>query len=337
MELGFMELMRTAAVLCDVSLKAKPGEKIVIVADSRNHEYQGQEPMIEALMAVMAERGLDPTMICYEGRYLSSPNVPEIAEFAMANADIVVAENSVLILQSQAMQTLWKTQKTRGFLLPSGINITWSPDEIYRMMPRTEEELLESSELMYRIGDKLKGNPKLHFTAENGTDITLELAPSPMFTDDGISLSDGICDKPGELETMPPGNLVAMSKDGTVNGRLVLDAEASVYSGLLPDAVTITYENGLITSIEGNGTAANLVREFLAEFDPEGETNAMPEYGMGFNPRAKLNGNSSEGECLFGCIHVGVGYMDKDHFDAIIPNATLEINGELVLKDGQFL
>ncbi len=337
MELGFMELMRTAAVICDDCLKAQPGEKVVIVADSRNHEYQGQEPMIQALMAAMAERGLDPTMVCYEGRSLASPKIPEIAAFAIENADIVVAETSVLILQSQVMQRLMVNKSNRCILLPSGINISWAPDEIYHMMPRTREELLEVSDLMNRVGNKLKGNRSIRFSAANGTDISLNLVPCPFYADDGIAIHDGLCDRKGRIAILPAGSIVCMSQEGSINGKLVLDAEASLYSGMLPDAATLYFKDGVVTSIEGNGVTADLVRNYLGGMDPAGQTNMMPEYGMGFNPKARLNGNSSEGESLAGCVHIGVGYMNQDHFDAIIPNATCEIDGELVLKDGKYL
>ncbi len=338
MELGFMELMRPAAVLVDDCLKIQPGEKVVITADSRNHEYQGQEPMIQALMAVLAERGLDPTMIYYEGRYLSSPNIPEIAAFAIENADVVIGENSVLLLQSQVMKRLWANHHTRCVLLPSGINVTWSPDEIYRMLPRTKEELMASSDLTNRVAAKLKEtpNPRIHITAANGTDITYDFIPDPTIAG-GISAGDGMCDKPGMMGSFPGGGVGCLGGGGDVNGKIVLDAEISLYSGLLPDAATLTYENGRVVSVEGNGVTAGLIREFLAELDPTDPSNEMPEYGMGCNKKALLNGNSSEGESIYGSIHVGVGFIDQDHFDAIVPNATVEINGELVLKDGEYL
>ncbi len=335
MELGFMELMRPAAVIVDDCLKVKPGEKVVVVADSRNHEYQGQESMIEALMAVMAERGIDPVMILYEGRHLSSPNIPELAVQTMEMADVVIAENSVLILQSQAMKRIWASETTRCILLPSGINITWSPDELYRMMPKTSSELFESSELMNRIGDKLHGNPKVHVTAANGTDFMYDLIPDPHYAG-GISIDDGLCDKPGMSATIPTGNLVCICPEGSVTGKLVLDSEISLYNTLLPDSATLTFNDGRLVSIEGSGVTAGLIRDFISELDESDTSNELPEYGMGFNPKAQLNGNSSEGESILGCVHVGVGFIDQDHFDAIIPDATVEINGELVLKDGVF-
>ncbi len=337
MELGFMDLMQTAAVICDVTLKPKPGEKIVILADSRNHEYHGQEPLIEALMAVMAERGLDPTMIYYEGRTRSNMNIPEIAALAVDNADIVVAETSLLILQSQAMMKIMRNKHTRCIMLPSGSSITASPDEIYRLMPRTKEELLEVSDLMDRTGEMLKGTPKVHFSAANGTDMNLSLVPLSIYPDDGIAIHDGLCDRPGRIAIIPPGSIVCTAADGTVNGKMVLDGETSLYVGLIDSPVTLTFENGLVTNVEGSGTAATAVRNFLNGLDASGQSNEMFEYGMGFNPKAKLNGNPSEGEFIYGCVHVGVGFMTQNHFDAIIPNASAEIEGVPVLKDGKYL
>ncbi len=337
MELGFMELMKPAAVIVDECLKIQPGEKVVITTDSRNHENKGQEPLIQALMAVMAERGIDPTMICYEGRYLSSPNIPEIAALAIDNADVVIGVNSVLLLQSQAMPMMWANHHTRCLLLPSGINISWSPDEIYRMLPKTKEEMLESSELSRYCASKFSMDSvtKLHVTAANGTDLTLDFIPDPKISG-GIAVGDGLCDKPGMGASFPGGGVTCLGGDGDVNGKLVLDTEISLHSGLLPDAATLTYKDGKVVSVEGSGTTASLIRDFLAGLDASVASNECPEFGIGCNKRAQVNGNSSEGESIYGAVHFGVGFLSQDHFDAILPKATLEINGELLIKDGEF-
>ncbi len=337
MDLGFMELMRTAAVIIDESLKPQPGEDIVIVSDSRVHEYQGMQPLTQALMAAFAERGFDPTMIVYEGRQRSNPNIPNAAAKAIESADIVVAENSVLILQSQVFERLMRNRNNRVILLPSGINVSWSPDEIYRMMPRTKEELTEMSDLMNKVGNKLEGNHKIHFSAPNGTDAYVSIIHFPMYGDKGIAIHDGKCDKKGTMAIIPGGSIVCMTGAGSITGKIVLDAEASFASGLLHDAATLYFQDGLITSIEGDGETARLVRDTLnAPENKDMQGNAMPEYGMGFNKRAQLNGNTSEGESLYGCVHIGIGAM-RGHFDAILPNATVEVDGELVLKDGEYL
>ncbi len=336
MELGFMELMRTAAVIVDDCLKIQPGEKVVVTADSRNHEYPGQEPMIQALMAVMAERDLDPTLVFYEGRYLTNADIPEIAAFAIGNADVVIGVNSTLLLQSQVMKRLWAKNHVRLILLPSGVNITWSPDEIYRMMPRSTEELMETSELGRRLYDKLVGTPKIHLTAANGTDITIDFVPDKSVSG-GLAVADGICDKPGMMTGVPGGGVTCLGGAGDVNGKIVLDAEIALYNDLLPDAATLTYENGKVVSIEGDGITAGLVRDYLAGLDSTDPTNEMPEFGMGTNKRAQLNGNSSEGISVYGSAHVGIGFLGQDHFDAVIPKATVEVNGELVLKDGEYV
>ncbi len=338
MELGFMDMMRTAAVICDDCLKVQPGEKVVIVADSRNHDYHGSEQIVQALMAVMAERGLDPTMIYYEARKdQMQQKLPEIASYAIQNADVVISETSILLLYSPTFGELIKNQSNRAIFLPEAISIEASPDELYRMLPKSKEELLETHDLMHRVGDKLKGNHEVHFSAANGTDITLKLAPVSGFPGGGVSLNDGMCDKKGKITLLPAGSIVCMIVDGSVNGKLVVDAENSSYVGLLPDAATLTFKDGILTDIDGDGVSADLIRKFMKTKNAAEMTNYMPEFGMGFNPNAQLNGNFSEGEMIYGCVHIGIGALTTGHIDNIVPEATCEVDGELILKDGKYL
>ncbi len=337
MELGFMDMMHAAAVICDDCLKAQPGEKIVILADSRNHEYHGQEQMVQALMAVMTERGLDPTMVYFEGRHAMHQDLPEIASYAVQNADIVVSETSILLLYTPTMQKLREKKQNRVIMLPEGIAINASPDELYRMMPTSKEELAELHDLMNRVGDKLKGEHDIHYSAANGTDISLKIAPFSQYPDGGIAIHDGLCDQKGKVVLFPPGSIVCKTVDGSINGKLVVDAENALYVGLLPDAATLTFKDGALTSIEGDGVSADLMRKYMDSLDVVDETNNMPEFGMGFNRKAQLNGSFSEGEMIYGCVHIGVGGNLFNHSDTIVPKATVEVDGELVLKDGEYL
>ncbi len=337
MELGFMDMMKSAAIICDDCLKAKPGEKIAIVADSRNHESHGQVQMVQALMAVMAERGLDPTMIYYEGRHYMHEDLPEAASYALQNADIIISETSVLLLYTDTMETLRNNKSARIIMLPEAISIDASPDELYRMMPTSKEELAELNAQMKKVGDKLTGEHDIHFSAANGTDISLKIAPFEQFADGGILLHDGAIDQRGKLGLFPPGSIVTKSVDGSINGKLVVDAENSLYVGLYPDAATLTFRDGALISIEGDGISANLMRKYMDSLDSVDETNNMPEFGMGFNKKAQLNGNFSEGEMIYGCVHVGIGGDLRHHTDTIVPKATVEVDGELILKDGEYL
>ncbi len=148
---------------------------------------------------------------------------------------------------------------------------------------------------------------------------------------------DGLCDKKGKVVLFSPGSIVSRTVAGSVNGKLVVDAENSLYVGLYPDAATLTFKDGALTSIEGDGIAAELMRKFMNGLEVNNQTNNMPEFGMGFNKKARLNGNFSEGEMIYGCVHIGVGGDIQHHTDTIVPEATCEIDGELVLKDGKYL
>ncbi|WP_235507142.1 M29 family metallopeptidase [Thermococcus barophilus] len=69
----------------------------------------------------------------------------------------------------------------------------------------------------------------------------------------------------------------------------------------------------------------------------------LGELGIGLNPRAKMSGKLLEDEKLRNTIHIAIGAnYDNDapalnHFDCLILNPTVEVDGEKIMEKGKFL
>jgi leucyl aminopeptidase (aminopeptidase T) len=108
----------------------------------------------------------------------------------------------------------------------------------------------------------------------------------------------------------------------------------------------MTFENGRLVNIEGGSEAARLTRMLAALEDDHAYNFAA--WGIGSNAGAALIGEdpSFEGERVFGWTHVSTGsnatfpggtVQAKIHLDGIISQPTVQLDDEVILRDGKFV
>jgi leucyl aminopeptidase (aminopeptidase T) len=163
-----------------------------------------------------------------------------------------------------------------------------------------------------------------------GTDLTLRVGGRPWKTD----ASDL---EPGESANFPGGEIfVAPYADGA-DGVLVADLTVPyTVEGLVDEPVTLRFERGRVTSIEG-GRAAELLRE-LVEGAGEG-ADVIAELGIGLNPSLTPRGHVMLDEKAGGTAHVAIGRntgtyggdnQAKIHVDCIFSEPRIEADGRSV-------
>ena len=302
-DLKFIELMGVAKVVVDDCLGIRKGEKVLLTIDSRVSDYPGIAELTQALAAAMTERELDPTIVTYEARVKKGSEIPELVTAAVMEADVLIALNSTSYLHSSAFPKIYHPGgKLRVLLLPAGESVNRGGDAIYRLLPRNKEEMLEVAELTKKVGARLADKPHtVHFTAANGTDLTFDLGKLRM------NVLTGICKEPGSSALLPGGTLSLGVDEGMANGTLVVDAELAKIPGLLKEPIVFPIKDGYATSVEG-GEEAKILREIIDQVPyPMQEKMCVAEFGLGMNAKAQLNGDSSEGERIFGGAHIGFG------------------------------
>jgi leucyl aminopeptidase (aminopeptidase T) len=131
-----------------------------------------------------------------------------------------------------------------------------------------------------------------------GTYLTLKVDGRPWKTDAGPL-------EPGEGSNFPGGEIfVAPLKDGA-DGVLVADVTVPyTVDGLVDEPVTIRFERGRVTGIEG-GKAAEMLRRIVAEAGPGGDV--IAELGIGLNHALRPRGHVMLDEKAGGTAHVAIG------------------------------
>jgi len=212
------------------------------------------------------------------------------------------------------------------YLLTEDIALRTIPIDYEKMKKRVDEACL-----------LFPKTQEAHMTSPAGTDITFSIK------DRTISMvSDGLCPR-GELDMIPAGYVDISPVEETANGTVVLDGtEAGLGIGLLKEPIICEVKSGHVTDIRG-GLEARMLKKKMEASDKNATNYA--ELGLGFNPGALPNtGFMVEDERCSGNVLVGLGRSShlggkvesNFHFDAIVRNATLTLDGKVFLKDGIF-
>ena len=177
---------------------------------------------------------------------------------------------------------------------------------------------------------QLEGSETIRIRGSAGTDLTLRVAGRPWKTDAGELV-------PGETANYPGGEVfVAPHADGA-DGVLVADLTVPyTVEGLVDEPVTLRFERGRVTSIEG-GRAADLLRE-LVEGAGAG-ADVIAELGIGLNHDVTPRGHVMLDEKAGGTAHVAIGRNtgtyggDNEasiHVDCIFSGPEVEADGRPV-------
>ena len=163
----------------------------------------------------------------------------------------------------------------------------------------------------------------------------------------------GWTDKPGTLAHWPGGIVVSFPSQGTVNGRLVFQAGDMnlTFKKYFDDEVILILENDYVTSIEGQGADARLMRTYLESFD-EREAFATSHVGWGLNKAARyealtmydrrdLNGTELRavaGNFLYSTgANEFAGRFTRGHFDLPMMGCTITVDDTIVVENGRLM
>ena len=177
---------------------------------------------------------------------------------------------------------------------------------------------------------QVEGAETIHIRGKAGTDLTLRVGGRPWKTD-ALELV------PGETANYPGGEIfVAPHADGT-DGVLVADLTVPyTVEGLVDEPVTLRFERGRVTSIEG-GRAADMLRELVEQAGTGADV--IAELGIGLNHTIRPRGHVMLDEKAGGTAHVAIGRNTgayggdneaKIHVDCIFSAPQVEADGRSV-------
>jgi leucyl aminopeptidase (aminopeptidase T) len=152
-----------------------------------------------------------------------------------------------------------------------------------------------------RTADALTGAKVLRVTSPGGTDITLDATGrTPNFC-------PGYVDAAGALGSPPDIETNVSPVEEASNGVVVVDGSiASPQFGRAASPLKLTVKDGCITRFEGGPEGWVQQLEALFSRYPA-NAKVLAEFGIGFNPEAKLCGNMLLDEGCYGAFHFGFG------------------------------
>jgi 2,5-dihydroxypyridine 5,6-dioxygenase len=300
---GRLQAGERVLVVVDEPLAAEGAELLAAVQDAGGHGrlelWTGERPLAKAPQSI-----LDAAEVADLSFFLAEKPLPE--------------EGGARFSLLQTMTGHGGRQIFLGFV--DGELLRGELSQPATDLQRPARDLLE----------QLEGSETIRVRGRAGTDLMLGVAARPW-------LSDAMPLEAGQMANYPSGEVfVAPHKDGA-EGVLVADLTVPyTVEGLVDEPVTLRFERGRVTSIEG-GRAAEILRAIV---DAAGEGgDVIAELGIGFNPTVSPRGHVMLDEKAARTAHVAIGRNtgpyggDNEatiHIDCVFSEPEIEADGKRV-------
>lgn len=316
------ELAKGAKKLVEDVMLVKPGENVVITADTVS-DWRVVQAVAQAVFVMDAR----PVVLWYETQPNAQMEPPPPVARAVEVADVWIELAVAYILYTEARQKA--TQAGCRYACMSGMDV----DMIVRTIGRVDYPR------MMELGDKLceltQGADEIRITSPAGTDLLAHNGGRP------VRQSGGLGDEKG-ASVMLGGQVAWLPVVESIQGTLVFDAALwpPAELGVLSSPVTLKIEKGFIQEVLG-GTEATVFEEWLAGFnDPN--MYRIAHYTYGFNPGVtRPMGRIVEDERIFGCVEFGMGstmeWKAASHTDGVVLNPSVWLDGEMIEDNGRYI
>lgn len=316
--------MKGASIVVDTCAGIQPDEDVLVVSDWEVAD------VAERVAAAANERDANVTMTMMDPReYDGNEPEPSVAA-AMLEADVIITPVHRSITHSSATAEA----KEAGARVISMVKFTDEQLVHGGLYADYEGMRPHCEEMAKKFGDA----DEARITSPQGTDVTVGLEGR-----DG-NAHPGIARESGEFTALVHIEANISPVEGTTNGTVVFDgAIPNLDIGVLESPVTMEIEDGAVTSVDG-GKEAERIANVWAEHDDPAVYN-IAQLAVGMNPECpEFNGWFSNDHGRYGNVHFGIGTSSNlggttrapVHFDAMMAEPTLELDGEVVLEDGEF-
>ncbi len=245
-------------------------------------------------------------------------------------ASLMVSSDVVILATSRSLSHT----KARRHACQCGTRIASLPnvkaDSLIRTLTGNYKNMINKSR---KLADILTIGRSAHLTTPAGTNLTFSLARMRGYADTGM------IHEPGQFSNLPAGEGSTAPVQGSTQGILMADGSFPII-GKIKKPIRMTVKDGHVIRISGD-KEADTVRRLLRPFGRLGRN--IAELGIGTNPRAQFTGCTLEDEKVVGTVHVALGnnvsFGGKVnvgcHFDCILLNPTLVIDGKKILENGE--
>jgi len=188
-----------------------------------------------------------------------------------------------------------------------------------------------------RIGALMSKATEIRLTTPSGTDMRAKISNRP------VQYETGLFREPGQFGALPNSELNISPIEGTSEGIFIGDVRVMGFGVVADEPVTIEVKDGEVAKISG-AKGAEYLETTLASFNDRTAYN-LAEFAVGLNPQARGYATNLEGLGKLGFAHHGIGssyaiggeVKAPCHIDVIYKDASLELDGKLVMEKGRFL
>lgn len=317
-------LMKGARRLVTVCGNLKAGEEVVIVTDFATMD------VAKAVASAALEITDNVNVLVMPVRRIDGEEPPAPIAAAMKQADLLFTPVKHSITHTFAVRDALGAG-ARGIMLTQYNTTMLEKGGVFGDFAGIEP-------LCRKVGELLGSADKVHLTTPNGTNLKLSVKGRP------ANPHCGIVRKPGDFTTVPNIETSSSPVLGSAEGVIVADASVPYYGiGLLEEPVRFTVAGGRVTKIEGGRQAKDLDKLLAKQGAPEVYNIAQISFGL--NPDCPMEGVMLHDEGVYGTAHIGIGtsvllggeVKTLTHFDALMWMPTLELDGKVVLRDGEWL
>jgi 2,5-dihydroxypyridine 5,6-dioxygenase len=299
------------------------GEKVLILTDFFTAD------LAKILAAVTCTLGAEPITMSMVPRNGHGDALPDAVAAAMKEVDIVIAPTTFNIAHTKARHEA-QAVGTRIIILPEAHeNILLSKGlraDFRALKPKVE-----------KVADLLTKGNDVTITTEKGTNLCLSIRER-----EGRALTGFANAKDVSAAHCIEASIAPV--EGTAEGILVVDGSIPGI-GLIETPVIVEVKEGKAVSISGGREAENFLRVLTERNDEYGNIFHVGEFGIGMNPECELENSMLSDEGVFGTIHIALGtnaYIGgtikaKGHYDMVMKNATVEIDGVTILRNNELL
>jgi leucyl aminopeptidase (aminopeptidase T) len=312
---GALNLLRICA-------QAKPGEKVLIVTDSKT-----DAAVASTIMAAATRLGIEAVAITMRPRALPGDEPPTPVLAAMLSSDVIICPTSRTLFHTNA-RTIACRKGARFISMAGATMSVLASDAMFA-------DFDAQGQVLRRFVRLLTSAKRITVTNPAGTDLELNVLGR---RGHGIT---GMCRRRGDATGAPDIEAYIAPLEDSTNGTLVIDASTSV-TGLVKQPIRIDIKQGVARTIDGGSEARRLLR-ILREAKSRAAFR-VGEFGIGLNPLARIRGAIIEDEAALGTAHVALGDNHRFggenkapiHIDMVLKRPHIELDGRTVL-DGKHL
>ncbi len=318
-------LARAAAALVQDHMAVRPGESVLITADTAS-----DTAAVEAVLNAAALIGAKPMVsvipqLPFQGK-LADPYLSTALCAAMSDCDVWIDLTHPFLAGSDAHDRALKTKRVRCLgsggmdaaaltRLYGGVDL----DRLYEIQSGFDELIASAERETCRVTDEL------------GTDVTFTLAPA---TQTKVRRAE----KPG-MNTVP-GSAVLLPDIASVRGTIRVVAAMHEYYTRLDRPLTLEVE-GQIRRIVERGPDVQILDRALRRAGGGSEYGYVIHFSYGMHPAARFRGTCfiEDIRCV-GANAIGLGKPwwepggGENHPDAIVMRQSLEIAGQKIVENG---